>query len=91
MPKITNLRAPLDVGGLTAFAVDALKIPRSALASVRLLKQSVDARDKGDVHFVLSFDVAFAPGFRFDEKRLPGAQASRRRRRPPTRPPPRRA
>jgi len=71
MPKITNLRAPLDVGGLTAFAADALKIPRSALASVRLLKQSVDARDKGDVHFVLSLDVAFAPGFRFDEKRLP--------------------
>ncbi len=78
MLRIANLRAPLDVGDLDAFAAGMLKIPQSALAEVRLRKKSVDARDKGDVHFVLSLDVAFAAGFRFDEKRLPrGATAAR--------------
>ncbi len=78
MIRIANLKAPLDYGELKAFAASALKIPPGAVLAARLHKQSVDARDKGDVHFVLSLDVEFAPGFRFDEKRLPrGASAAK--------------
>ena len=78
MIRIANLKAPLDFGELNAFAADALKIPPGAVLAARLHKQSVDARDKGDVHFVMSLDVEFAPGFRFDEKRLPrGASAAK--------------
>ena len=79
MIRIANLKAPLDAGDdLASFLAGALKIPQSAVLDVRLHKKSVDAREKGDVHFVLSLDVAFAPGFRFDERRLPrGASAAR--------------
>ncbi len=78
MIRIANLKAPLDFGSLKTFAANALKIPQSALADVRLHKKSVDARDKGDVHFVFSLDIEFTPGFRFDEKRLPrGASCAR--------------
>jgi uncharacterized FAD-dependent dehydrogenase len=79
MIRIANLKAPLDVGeNLASFLAGALKIPQSAVADVRLHKKSVDARDKDDVHFVLSLDVSFAPGFRFDEHRLPrGASAAK--------------
>ena len=37
-----------------------LRIPREALLSWKIHKKSVDARDKGDVHFVLTVDVALA-------------------------------
>ncbi len=78
MIRIANLKAPLDFGDLTAFAANAMKIPQSAVLDARLYKKSVDARDKGDVHFVLSLDVEFAPGFHFDERRLPrGATAAK--------------
>lgn len=71
MIRIANLKAPLNFGDLKTFAAGALKVPQSALIDVRLHKKSVDARDKGDVHFVLSLDIEFSPGFRFDERRLP--------------------
>ncbi len=78
MIRIVNLKAPLDAEDLRVFLAGALKIPPNAVRDVRLHKKSVDARDKGDVHFVLSLDVEFAPGFRFDERRLPrGATAAR--------------
>ena len=78
MLRIANLKAPLDAEDLRGFLVGALKIPKNAVLDARLHKKSVDARDKGDVHFVLSLDVEFAPGFRFDERRLPrGATAAR--------------
>lgn len=78
MIRIANLKAPLDFGDLRTFAASALKIPQSALIDVRLHKKSVDAREKGDVHFVLSLDIEFSPGFRFDERRLPrGASCGR--------------
>ena len=79
MIRIANLKAPLEVEDLRAFLASALKIPPNAVEGARLHKKSVDARDKGDVHFVLSLDVEFAPNFRFDERRLPrGATAARR-------------
>ncbi len=78
MLRIANLKAPLGFGDLKIFATDALKIPQNAVLDARLHKKSVDARDKSDVHFVLSLDVEFAPGFRFDERRLPrGASAAK--------------
>jgi uncharacterized protein len=78
MDRITNLKAPLETGDLRAFVAGALKIPPNAVLDARLHKKSVDARDKDDVHFVLSLDVEFAPGFRFDERRLPrGASAAK--------------
>ncbi|MBQ8151035.1 MAG: FAD-binding protein, partial [Clostridia bacterium] len=36
----------------------ALKLPVDAIAEAKLRKRSVDARDKGDVHFTLTVDVS---------------------------------
>ena len=57
--RITSLRADLNYRQrpLESLAARALKIDAKAIRSVRLLRQSVDARDKGDVHFVLTLDV----------------------------------
>ena len=57
--RITSLRADLNYRQrpLESLAARALKIDAKAIRSVRLLRQSVDARDKGDVHFVLTMDV----------------------------------
>lgn len=38
----------------------ALKLPREAVKEARLKKRSVDARDKGDVHFTVTCDVTLA-------------------------------
>ena len=59
MIRIGNLKAPLDMDAelpLT-LALKKLKAEKSAVTSWRVSKKSVDARDKGDVHFVLSVDV----------------------------------
>ena len=42
---------------LTEAVLRRLRIPADMLQSVTLAKKSVDARDKGDVHFVVSVDV----------------------------------
>lgn len=57
--RITSLRADLNYERqpLTALASRSLKIDPKSIQSVRLVKKSVDARDKGDVHFVLTLDV----------------------------------
>ena len=36
----------------------ALRLPVEAIAEAKMRKRSVDARDKGDVHFTLTVDVA---------------------------------
>ena len=59
MIRIGNLKAPLNMEAdlPLALALKKLKAERSAVTSWRVSKKSVDARDKGDVHFVLSVDV----------------------------------
>jgi len=59
MLRVGNLAVPLDGGeeAMKAAAARRLKIPVSALLSAVLVKKSVDARDKGDVHFVVTLEV----------------------------------
>ncbi len=59
MLRLDNLALPLswDMTMLTEAVLRKLRIPADQLISVSLAKKSVDARDKGDVHFVVSVDV----------------------------------
>jgi len=59
MLRLDNLSLPLgwDMTLLTEAVLRKLRIPADMLQSVTLAKKSVDARDKGDVHFVVSVDV----------------------------------
>lgn len=66
MLEISNVRLPLDAGLPGRFdlveraAARALGVKPAAIAEVRLLKRSVDARKKasGDVHFIATLGVA---------------------------------
>ena len=70
MLEISNLALPLDAGleGKQAeklvrrAAARALNIPPSDITEIRLLKRSVDARKKHDVHFVATLGVELAGG-----------------------------
>jgi len=59
MLRLDNLSLPLgwDMTTLTETVLRKLRIPADMLQSVTLAKKSVDARDKADVHFVVSVDV----------------------------------
>ena len=59
MLRLDNLSLPLsyDLPMLTEVVLRKLRAPADQLISLTLAKKSVDARDKGDVHFVLSVDV----------------------------------
>ncbi len=65
MLEVSNIRLPLDAGlpgeaGASlarAAAADALGVQRCDVASVRVLKRSVDARKKRDVHFAAALGV----------------------------------
>lgn len=59
MLRIANLSLALDYtdADLAEQAAKKLKLPAKAIQSVQLVKKSVDARDKGDVHFVITVDV----------------------------------
>ena len=60
MIRVANIKIPLDGPEdtpLTA-ALRKLRADRSQVKDWRVSKKSVDARDKGDVHFVLSVDVS---------------------------------
>ena len=63
MIRISSLRADLNYADrpLSLLAARALKISPDAIRSVTIVKKSVDARDKGDVHFVLTLDVDAQP------------------------------
>ena len=60
MLRLSNLSLSLDAGEkeLRALAAKKLAVPPSLISALRIVKKSVDARDKGDVHFVYSVDVA---------------------------------
>ena len=59
MLRLSNLRMPLDYtdASLRQTLIRKLAVPDTDLLSVRLFRRSVDARDKSDVHFVLSVDL----------------------------------
>lgn len=62
MIEIRNLDLPLSAGdpsgeGLTSAAARRLGVDENRIASVRLLKRSVDARRKPNVHFVVTLGV----------------------------------
>ena len=57
--RISQIKLPLDDAGLPleTVAARALHVRPEEIASVRLFKQSVDARDKREVHFSLTLDA----------------------------------
>ncbi len=57
--RISQLRQKLDDWQLAPeeLAARALRVKRQDIVSARLARRSVDARDKGDVHFTLTLDV----------------------------------
>jgi uncharacterized FAD-dependent dehydrogenase len=59
MLRLNGLPLPLDKGEkeLRLLAAKKLNVKTEELLSLRIVKKSVDARDKGDVHFVYSVDV----------------------------------
>lgn len=59
MLRLGNVAAPLDAGEkeIAELVLHRLRIRRDELLSVKVKKKSVDARDKGDIHFVLTLDV----------------------------------
>ncbi|MGN1367844.1 MAG: NAD(P)/FAD-dependent oxidoreductase [Aristaeellaceae bacterium] len=59
MLRLDNLSLPLDwtMDTLTEAVLRKLRIPADTLQSLALAKKSVDARDKADVHFVVSVEV----------------------------------
>ena len=62
MIRIAQVRAELDYEKrpLVLLAAKALKVKPDEVLSARIVKKSVDARDKGDVHFSLTLDVETA-------------------------------
>ena len=67
MIDVLNVRLSLDEGipgseGPKKAAARALGIPKGRVASVRVLKRSVDARKKRDVHFVANLGVELLGG-----------------------------
>ncbi len=60
--RISQLRQKLDDYRLSpaALAARALRLREADILSARVARRSVDARDKGDVHFALTLDVETA-------------------------------
>ncbi|MEG0302223.1 NAD(P)/FAD-dependent oxidoreductase [Gordonibacter sp.] len=75
MLEVSNVKLPLDAGLpgaagealLYAAAASALGVSESQVRVVRLLKRSVDARKKRDVHFVAALGVELASAAVEDE------------------------
>ena len=59
MIRMNQLKLPVDhtQEALWAKAAKALKIPVKDIRSIQIIKQSVDARKKEDIHFTYSIDV----------------------------------
>jgi len=74
--EIRNLTVPLSAGEdsslekLQRAAAKRLRIDPRSVASVRLLRRSVDARRKADVHFVVTLGVTLDDAFEEDENAL---------------------
>jgi len=60
MLRVANISVPLGADAANqalTLALKKLRLPQSALQGWRVAKRSIDARDKGDVHFVFTIDV----------------------------------
>jgi len=59
MLRLTNLSVPLDYTEetLQALLLQKLKLSADGLKSFRVSRRSIDARNKQDVHFVMSVDL----------------------------------
>ncbi len=65
MLRLHQIRLPLayaaqDGYSLRALAAARLQIPETEILRARVARRSVDARDRGDVHFTLSVDVTLS-------------------------------
>lgn len=62
MIRVNNLRVPLDFDfkDLKMYCAKKLNIGADRIKSAKLLKKSVDARRKNDVHFIISVDIEIA-------------------------------
>ena len=58
--RLTLADAAKDDPPYRALAAARLRVPEADILSARLARKSVDARDKRDVYFSLSLDVALA-------------------------------
>ena len=82
MLEVSNVRLPLDAGLpgaagerlVRGAAARALGAPAAEVTAVRVLKRSVDARKKRDVHFVATLGVELANAAA-EERALTEAQA----------------
>ena len=61
MLRVANLKVPLDAKKdlPLSLALQKLRAKKEQVVAWRVSKKSVDARDKGDVHFVMAVDIAF--------------------------------
>src|SRR5262245_40310476 len=77
--RISNLRLSVDEpeAALQGRLARVLGVPADALPRWRILRKSLDARDRGDVHFVYAAEVTVPD----DEARV--IELARRRVRPP--------
>ncbi len=59
MLRVSNLNVPLSATDeeLMQVVLRKLRIPAARLRSMTIFRKSIDARDKGDVHFVMTMDV----------------------------------
>ena len=83
MIEVSNIRLPLDAGlpdgeKLVRSAVaNVLGVKVGAIADLKLLKRSVDARKKNDVGFVATYAVGLSDA-QLEERALEGAGVSKR-------------
>ena len=60
MIRINNLKLSIEAGPerLRGLAARALRVKEQEIASLRIVKRSIDARDKGDILYVYAVNVA---------------------------------
>lgn len=60
---LSNIRMPIqaDVQEIPALIADSFGIPKESIQAVRLVRQSLDARKKNDIHFMISAVVQMEP------------------------------
>ena len=63
MPLVTDFRVPLGTPDeeLPALAAARLRVPAHAVCAITILRKSLDARKKQDIHFQLQVAVTLAP------------------------------
>ena len=91
MLRVNDVSVPLDHDDelLASLAARKLKLPRKAVRACCVARRSVDARDKTDVHFVMSLDVRVDDEDGVLRRLRPGLAQRVVRKEPPALPPPR--